>query len=175
MNGRTGLPAVARKREGGRTERLRPERGAKPPSESEWGWGPTSTKRGREDGLAHRGAKPWELAGRHEGKPLVVRLEDLTALVELVAPGRLIVRNPRVQHEVVAPPGDRDRVELDGAEPSEDLEDGLRTSLHGPSRREELPGDEEPASFLRGDFHGADASAQPERSAGLRIRFDVNR
>jgi hypothetical protein len=66
----------------------------------------------------------------------------------------------------VAPPSDRDRVELDRAEPSEDLEDGVPTSFHRPSRREEMPGDEEPTGCLGCDLHGADASAQAERPAG---------
>ena len=39
-----------------------------------------------------------------------------------VAPGGVVVGDARVQHEVVAPARDRDRVELDRAEPPEDLE-----------------------------------------------------
>ena len=42
---------------------------------------------------------------------------------------RLVVGDARVQHEVVAPAGNRDRVELDRAEPAEDLEDGVEASL----------------------------------------------
>ena len=49
-------------------------------------------------------AEPWELAGRDEGQRLVRRLEDLTALVEDVAPGRLVAGHARVQHEVVFRP-----------------------------------------------------------------------
>jgi hypothetical protein len=70
---------------------------------------------------AHRRAKPRELLRRHERESLVVRLEDRAPFVELVAPRRVVVRDARVKHEVVAPAGDRDRVELDRAEPAEDL------------------------------------------------------
>jgi hypothetical protein len=67
----------------------------------------------------------------------------------------------------VAPPSDSDRVELDRAEPSDDFEDGVATSFHRPSRREEMPGDEEPAGCFRCDLHGVDASAQVKRPADL--------
>src|SRR5438094_3671598 len=45
---------------------------------------------------ARANAKPGELARRHERESLAVRLEDLAALVVLVAPGGLVVRDPRV-------------------------------------------------------------------------------
>ena len=103
-------------------------------------------------------AEPGELARRDEGEPLVVRLEDLAALVEQVAPAGVVVGDPRVQHEVVAPAGDRDRVELDRAEPAEDLEHGVEASLERSRRREEVPGDEKTARGLGGDPHAEDAS-----------------
>jgi hypothetical protein len=49
--------------------------------------------------------------------------------------------------------GDRDRVELQGAEPPQDLEHRVRPSLERPSRRDQLAGDEEPASGLGCDLH----------------------
>jgi hypothetical protein len=66
-------------------------------------------------------AEPRELARRDEREPLVVRLEDLATLEERVAPGRVVVGDARVQHEVVVPAGDRERVELDRAKPAEHL------------------------------------------------------
>ena len=74
-------------------------------------------------------AEPRELSHRDERHSLVVRLEDLAAFVELVAPSGVVVRNARVQHEVVIPPGDRERVELDRAELEEDLEHCTGASL----------------------------------------------
>ena len=63
-----------------------------------------------------------------------------------------------MQHEVVAPTGDRQRVELDRAESSEDLEHGVGPSLERSRRREEVPGDEKAARGLSGDPHAEDAS-----------------
>jgi hypothetical protein len=57
--------------------------------------------------------EPGDLARRNERQRLVGCLEDLTAFVKQVAPGGLVAGDARVQHEVVAPAGDRDRVELD--------------------------------------------------------------
>ena len=87
-----------------------------------------------------------------------VRLEDLAAFVESVAPTGLVIGDARVQHEVVAPTGDRQGVELDRAEPAEDLEHGLGASLEGSRRREEVPGDEKTARGFGGDPHAEDAS-----------------
>ena len=103
-------------------------------------------------------AEPRELARRDEGESLVVRLEDLAPLVELVAPAGLVVLHARVQHEVVRPAGDRDRVELDRPEPAEHLEHAVEASLERSRRREEVPGDEEPARGFSGDLHARDAS-----------------
>ena len=103
-------------------------------------------------------AEPRELARRDEGEPLVVRLEDLAALVELVAPAGLVVGDARVQHEVVGPAGNRERVELDRPELAEDLEHGVEASLERSRRREEVPGDEKTARGLGGDLHTEDAN-----------------
>ena len=46
-------------------------------------------------------AEPRQLAHGDEREPLVERLEDLATLVELVAPGGVVVGHARVQHEVV--------------------------------------------------------------------------
>ena len=71
-------------------------------------------------------AEPRILGRRDEGEPLVVRLEDLAPLVEQVAPGGVVLGHARVQDEVVGATGDRERIELDRAEPAEDLEHGVR-------------------------------------------------
>src|SRR5262249_9375317 len=104
-------------------------------------------------------AKPDDLARGHEREALVVCLEDLAALVEPGAPARGVVRDARVQEEVVVAPGDRERVELDRAEPRQDLEDGARAALERPRRREEVPRDEKPARSLSARPHREDASA----------------
>src|SRR5439155_9918298 len=98
------------------------------------------------------------LARRHKGQTLVVCLEDLAAFVEQIAPVGLVVGDARVQHEVVVPAGNRERVELDRAELAEDLEHGAGASLERPRRREEVPGDEKTARGLSGDPHPEDAS-----------------
>jgi hypothetical protein len=72
--------------------------------------------------------EPGKLARRDERERLVGRLEDLAALVELIAPGRLVARDARVQHEVVVPAGHRDRVELDRPELAQDLQHGFGAS-----------------------------------------------
>ena len=102
-------------------------------------------------------AEPGELAGRDEGEALVVRLEDLAAFVQQLAPGGLVVGDPRVQHEVVRAAGNRDRVELDRAEPAEDLEHGIGASLERSRWCEEAPGDEKAARGLSGDLHGQES------------------
>src|SRR5437879_5454957 len=73
--------------------------------------------------------EPRELAHRDEGESLVVRLEDLAAFVERVAPGGVVVGDPRMQHEIVAPTGNRERVELDRPELAEDLEHGAGATI----------------------------------------------
>lgn len=58
-----------------------------------------------------------------------------------------------MQYEVVAPAGDRERVELDRAEPAEHVEHGAGAALEQPRRREEVARDEEAAGGLGGDLH----------------------
>jgi len=53
----------------------------------------------------------------------------------------------------VAPAGNRDRVVLNRAESTEELEDGVGATLDGSRRREEVPGNEESARCLSGDPH----------------------
>ncbi len=65
-----------------------------------------------------------------------------------------------MQHEVVGPTGDRERVELDRAEPAEDLEHRVGASLERTRRREEVPGDEKAPRGLGSDLHAEDASSQ---------------
>jgi hypothetical protein len=104
--------------------------------------------------------EPGELARRDERQRLVGRLEDLTAFVELVAPGGLVASDARVQHEVVVPAGDRDRVELDRPELPEDLEHPVESSHQRPRWREGVPGDEKPPRRLSREPHLRDASGQ---------------
>ena len=103
--------------------------------------------------------EPGELARRDERQRLVGRLEDLTAFVEHVAPGGLVAGDARVQHEVVAPAGDRDRVELDRPELPEDLEHPVEASRDRPRRREEVPRDEKATRRLSSDLHLKDTNA----------------
>ena len=103
-------------------------------------------------------AEPRELAHRDERESLVVRLEDLAAFVEHVAPVRVVAGDACVQHEIVAPTGNGERVELDRAEPAEDLEHRIGASLDRPRGREELPRDEKAARGLGGRLHPEDAS-----------------
>ena len=91
---------------------------------------------------AHDMTEPGELARRDERQRLVGRLEDLPAFVEHVAPGGLVAGDARVQHEVVVPAGDRDRVELDRPELAEDLQHAFEAARERPRRREEVPRDE---------------------------------
>ena len=85
---------------------------------------------------AQRGAEPRVLAREDEREPLVGGLEDLAALVEQLAPGRVVVGDAGVQDEVVAAPGDGDRVELDRPEPAEHLEHRVGPALERPRRGE---------------------------------------
>jgi len=64
-----------------------------------------------------------------------------------------------VQHEVVAQAGDRDVVELERAEATEDREDAIRAALERAGGREELAGDEKAARVLVGDLHREHATA----------------
>ena len=96
---------------------------ARPPRRSRRG-----SRRGTDAPCGRAQTEPGELARQDERQCLVGRFEDLTAFVELVTPGRLVAGDARVQHEVVAPAGDRDRIELDRPEPPEDLEHPLEAS-----------------------------------------------
>ena len=115
--------------------------------------------RGVEPGplAAHDMTEPGELAGRHERQRLVGRLEDLAAFVQRVAPGGLVAGDARVQHEVVVPAGDRDRVELDRPELPEDLEHAVGASRERPRGREEVPRDEKAPRVLSSDLHAWEA------------------
>ena len=104
-------------------------------------------------GPAEGPAEPGKLARRHEGESLVVRLEDLAAFVEELAPARLVVGDPRMQHEVVASPGDREGIELDRAELAEHVAHGIEAPLERSRRREEVPGDEKAPRSFSGDLH----------------------
>jgi len=73
-------------------------------------------------------AKPRELARRDERQRLVRHLEDLATFVQLVAPDGVVAGDARVQHEVVVPPCDGDRVELDRPELVDDLEHPVKAS-----------------------------------------------
>ena len=74
---------------------------------------------------AQESAEPGELARRYKGETLVVRLEDLPAFVQLVAPNGVVVGDSRMQHQVVAPARDGKRVELDRPEVPEDFQHGV--------------------------------------------------
>ena len=77
---------------------------------------------------SHHMTEPGELARRDERQRLVGRLEDLTAFVEHIAPRGLVAGDAGVQHEIVVPAGDRDRVELDRPELAENLQDRVDSS-----------------------------------------------
>ena len=108
--------------------------------------------------------EPRVLRRRHERERLVRHLEDLTPLVEGVAPGRLVARNACVEHEVVIAPGHRERVEDNRAEAMEHLEHGLPAAFQRAGGREELPRDEEAPRCLGADLHAPTLPA-PRRSA----------
>jgi len=75
-----------------------------------------------------------------------------------------------VQHEVVAPAGGRDRVELDRPEHPEDLEHRVEASRERPRRREEVPCDEKATRRLSSDLHLEDTSrAGVDRPARTRL------
>ena len=97
-------------------------------------------------------AVPRKLVRRDERERLVRRLEDLSPLVEVVAPGGRVAVDARVQHQVVVAPGDRDRVELDRAELSQDGEHRRRLPRQRPRRTEEGPPGPSGGSPERG-FH----------------------
>ena len=122
---------------------------------------------------AHDMTEPGELARRDERQRLVGRLEDLTAFVEHVAPGGLVAGDARVQHEVVVPAGDRDRVELDRPELPEDLEHPVEASRERPRRREEVPRDEKATRRLSSDLHPQDTSRVSREPACYKQREEI--
>ena len=82
-----------------------------------------------------------------------MRLEDLTALVEEIAPGGVVVGDAGVQHEVMVPPGHGKRVELDRSESAEDLEHCVRPSVQRARRRKCVARDEKTTCVLSSDPH----------------------
>ncbi len=77
-----------------------------------------------------------------------------------------------MQHEVVAPARDRERIELDRAEPAEHLEHRLRPALERACRCEQLALDEEPTRGLGRDLHVGTLSGEGYLPA-LRCTVDV--
>ena len=106
-------------------------------------------------------AEPGELGRRHEGQPLVERLEDLAPLVEQVAPGGVVVGDACVQDEVVGATGNRERIELDRAEAAEDFQHRVGAPLERTRGRERVVCDEKAARGLGGDLHRRNANASP--------------
>jgi hypothetical protein len=103
---------------------------------------------------ARRHAEPPEFPRRNEGETLVERLEYLALLVKEVAPCRVVGGNADVEVEIVIPAGHGERVELDRAEPAEDLDHCIGSALERPRGREEVVRDEEATRGLGGDLHG---------------------
>jgi hypothetical protein len=97
--------------------------------------------------------EPGDVARRDERQRLVGRLEDLTTLVERVAPGGLVAGDAGVQHEVMVAAGHRDRVELDGPERANHRERPVGAARDGPRRSEEVARHEEATRRLSGDLH----------------------
>jgi hypothetical protein len=112
-------------------------------------------------------AEPREIARADERKTLVVRLEELAAFVESIAPGGVVAGDPRVEHQIVVAPRHRQRVELDRAEPTKDLEHSVRPAADRARGREHLPGDEETLCSVGGNVHGREATrARALRASG---------
>src|SRR4029079_9276960 len=108
--------------------------------------------------------EPRELLRRHERQRLVRRLEDLASFIELVAPGRVVARNTSVQHQVMIPAGDRDRVELDRPESTDHLEHAFGAARYRSGGCEEVPRDEKATGRVSSHFHEEDTSVP--RDAG---------
>jgi hypothetical protein len=70
-----------------------------------------------------------------------------------------------VEHEIVVSAGHGERVELDRAEPAEDLEHRIGPAFERPGGREQVVCDEETAGGLGGDLHGGDAIRTRRRAA----------
>jgi hypothetical protein len=66
-----------------------------------------------------------------------------------------------VQHEVVIPAGDRDRVDLDRTESPKDLEHAARPARERARRREEVPRDEETTRRFGADDHHRNDGTKP--------------
>jgi hypothetical protein len=115
-------------------------------------------------GLARQCAEPRELLRRNEGKTLVERLEYIASLVKEAAPRGLVFGNAGVEDEVVVPAGHGERVELDRAEPTEDLEHRIESASERPRGREQVVRDEEATRDLGGHLHGHDANPVLPRS-----------
>ena len=91
-------------------------------------------------------AIPGHLGGRDDREALVVGLvEGPGAIQVLVHPVPSVSRHPGQQHEVVVPPGDVERVELEGAEPIDHREHARGLRRQGPRRRQEVAQDEQAA------------------------------
>ena len=111
--------------------------------------------------------------GGDERESFVVRLEDLAALVQQVAPGGVVLGHARMQHEVMAPTGNRERIELDRAPAPEDTEHGVWSSLERTRRRERVARHEEATCGLGGDPHAEDAIGWQPRLTRTHCRADV--
>jgi hypothetical protein len=84
-----------------------------------------------------------------------VGLEQLPALVlQVITPRRVVIRDARVQDEVVVPSGDSERVELDRPESAEDFEHRVGTALKRARGREHLTCDEKAPCRFGSDVHG---------------------
>jgi hypothetical protein len=103
--------------------------------------------------LARRRAEPREFPRRNEGETLVERLEYLASLIKEVAPCGVVIGNASVEDEIVIPAGHGERVELDRAEPAEDLEHGIGSAFERPRGREEMVRHEEATRGLGGYLH----------------------
>jgi hypothetical protein len=88
-------------------------------------------------------AEPREFLRRNDGETLVERLEYLAPLVEEVAPCWVVIGNAGVEDEIVIPAGHGERVELDRAEPAEDLEHCIGPASERSRGREKVVRDEE--------------------------------
>ena len=110
-----------------------------------------------------RGAKPWELARLHERKTLVVGLEQLAPFVQTLAPGGVVGGDARVEHQVVVAAGHGEWVELDPAEPPEDLKHAVTSTVERTRGREHVPGDEETPCSVSVDVHTVTLPACDQR------------
>jgi hypothetical protein len=90
-------------------------------------------------GTIPRDAVPGQLGGRDDREHLVERLEQDSLLVEeRLGPLPAIASDPGVQHEIVIPAGDVDRVELDRAESIEHAHHARRFGRQQPRRGKQV-------------------------------------